>query len=180
MVNVAAATGVATGNFYNFTRWVLREGGIFEQRPEFEDVVLIRPERIRGASRAMGPLQERFGVEQKADGEVVRKELPDVMFPEPNHPRKKYFVKYVGKHLVDYPTPISSLSVSRQYLEFSRYVQESSEGFEDADFPSYEDRLIDIYFKTLEDLAKRDLITDCDWGRVKIMGVEEALEYLAT
>ena len=26
MVNVAAATGVATGNFYNFTRWVLMDG----------------------------------------------------------------------------------------------------------------------------------------------------------
>lgn len=178
MVNVAAATGVATGNFFNFTRWILREGGIFEQRPEFEDIVLIRPERIRGVSRALGPLQERFGIEKTGDDGIVRKELPDVMFAEPDHPRKKYFVKYVGRHLVDYPTPISSLSVSRQYLEFSRYVQENSEGFGDSDFPLYEDRLIDIYFKTLEDLAKRDLITDCDWGRVKIMTVDEALKYL--
>jgi len=180
MVNVAAATGVATGNFYNFTRWVLREGGIFEQRPEFEDLVLIRPERIHGVSQAIGPLQQAFGIEKTGDDGKAWKELPEVVFPEPDHPRKKIFVKYVGKHLVDYPTPITSLSVSRQYMEFSRYIQENSEGFGDADLPSYEEQVIDIYFKSLEDLANGDLRTGSDWGRVKILTVDEALEYLAT
>ncbi|MEM6587435.1 MAG: hypothetical protein AAF641_03225 [Pseudomonadota bacterium] len=187
MVNVAAATGVATGNFYNFTRWVLREGGIFRQNPEFEDLVLIRPGRIKGVDQALGPLQQTFGVQKtgfdgtplfKADGSPLL-ELPEHTFFETDHPRNKYFVKYVGSHLVDYPTPISSLSVSRQYLDFGRYVQENPGGLSDEDFRSYENRLIEVYFKTLEDLSTR-VTSGCDWGRVKILTVPEALDYLAT
>lgn len=190
LVNVAAATGIATGNFYNFTSWVLREGGIFRDKPEFEDIVLIKPSRIKDVDRAVGRLQQKFGKQKtRKEGDEIKKvfkedgspdlELPDLMFPEKDHPRGKYFVKYVGKHLVDYPTPISSLSVSRQFREFGRYIQENSDGLDDTEFPPFEQRLIDIYFKTLEDLASRDVTAKCDWGRVKILSVEEALDYLA-
>ena len=60
LVNVAAATGIATANFYNFTKWVLREGGVFRRNPELEDIVLIRPRRILDVDRVIGMLQREF------------------------------------------------------------------------------------------------------------------------
>ena len=93
------------------------------------------------------------------------------------HPRGKYFVRRVGNHLLDYPTPISSLSVSRQFLAMGDYVKEFSVSAGDIDLAPFEQRLIDIYFQTLEDLA-RNTPFGCDWGRVKVLSVEETIEYL--
>ena len=81
------------------------------------------------------------------------------------HPRGKYFVRRVGNHLLDYPTPISSLSVSRQFLAMGDYVKEFSVSAGDIDLAPFEQRLIDIYIQTLEDLA-RNTPFGCDWGRV--------------
>ena len=131
-------------------------------------------------------MQQRFGVE-KTDrkGNVILKkdgtpevEIPEIVVEDERHPRGKYFVKRVGNHLVDYPTPISSLSVSRQYIEIGNFLRDYSGGFEDAEVSPFEQRLINIYFDTLRDLANSPA-NDCDWGRVKIMDVDEALAYLS-
>lgn len=187
MINVAAATGVATGNFYNFTGWVLREGGIFRQIPELIDLVLIRPGRIKDVDRAVGLLDKKFEVPKRdkdkksmtdKDGNPI-KAVPEEEFIEPGHPRGKYFVKRVGNHLVDYPTPISSLQSSRQYREIGRFLQDHSDGLDDTLLPPFEKRMIDIYFDTLRDLATSGY-NNCDWGRVKILTIEDALEYLGS
>ena len=185
LVNVAAATGIATGNFYNFTKWVLKEGGVFRQHAELEDIVLIRPERILDVDRIIGMLQREFGVAKlRPDGTPVLdraghpvRDIPQMTVHHEAHPRGEYTVRRVGNHLLDYPTPISSLSVSRQFLAMGEYVRDFSLSAADADLVPFERRLIDIYFQTLEDLA-RNTPFGCDWGRVRIMPVEEAIAYL--
>jgi hypothetical protein len=186
MVNVAAATGAATGQFYNFLQYVLKDGGIFKSRPEIKDIVLIEPARIQDVSRGVGLLEARFK-EPKIDEngkEVLRKDgstvlaVPEVEQMDDSHPRGKYFVKRVGNHLVDYPTPISSLAVSKQYIDYGNFLRDYSEGFDDEKLPPFEKKLISIYFKTLKDLANSPA-NSCDWGRVKVMPVEQALQYLA-
>lgn len=187
LINVAASTGVATGNFYNFTRYVLKEGGVFFDEPDLIDLVLIRPARIRDVDRSIGLLQRKFGLPKldhagrpllRSDGAPIT-DLPELVVDDKEHPRKKYFVKRVGNHLVDYPTPISSLSVSRQFIQMGEFIRQYSKGVSDADFPGFEARLIDVYFETLRDLANSPA-NNCDWGRVKILSVEDALDYLET
>lgn len=185
LVNVAAATGIATANFYNFTKWVLREGGVFRRNPELEDIVLIRPRRILNVVRVIGMLQREFKQpRQHPDGTPVLdrdgnpiEDIPEMVVHHEGHPRGKYFVRRVGNHLLDYPTPISSLSVSRQFLAMGDYVKEFSLGAGDIDLVPFEQRLIDIYFQTLEDLA-RNTPFGCDWGRVRVLSVEDSIEYL--
>ena len=116
LVNVAAATGIATANFYNFTKWVLREGGVFRRNPELEDIVLIRPRRILDVDRVIGMLQREFKQpRQHPDGTPVLdrdgnpiEDIPEMVVHHEGHPRGKYFVRRVGNHLLDYPTPIST------------------------------------------------------------------------
>lgn len=185
LINVASAAGVATGNFYNFTRWVLKSGGIFRSRPDLLDLVLIKPSRIRGIDSDIGRLEAKFGEVVERDGKVqldsagapLRK-IPELTVYDAQHPRDKYFVKCVGLHLVDYPTPISSLAISRQYVEMANFVQQHSQRFDDSELRPFEERIVNVYFDTLRDLATSPM-NDCDWGRVKILTVDEALDYLA-
>jgi hypothetical protein len=187
MVNVAAATGVATGQFYNFLRYVIQDGGIFSRYPELIDIVLIKPGRIKDVDRVIGLLDQKFG-EPKTDfnGNVILdKGLPKLEVrskwePEETHPRKSILVKRIGNHLVDYPTPISSLSVSRQFLEFDRFLREFSKakGYSDEKVSPFDSKIIRIYFDTLRELSDNPANT-CDWGRVEVLTVEEALEHLA-
>jgi hypothetical protein len=187
MVNVAAATGAATGQFYNFLQYVIKDGGIFQARPEIKDIVLIKPERIKDVSRVVGLLEMRFR-EPKIDDdgkEVLRKDgskvlaVPEVEQIDESHPRGKYFVRRVGCHLVDYPTPISSLAVSKQYIDYGNFLRDYSDGFDDDKLPPFEKKLISIYFRTLENLSNSPA-NSCDWGRVKVLPIEQALEHLST
>lgn len=186
MINVAAATGVATGQFYNFLRWVIKDGGIFQRDPSLKDIVLIRPERIKDVNRVTGLLEQRFRAPKRdKDNNLIledgkpKLEVPEIVVPEPDHPRDKYFVKRIGSHLVDYPTPISSLSVSKQYRQFGDFLQEIGKPYEDDLLPPFERRLIGIYFDTLRELSESPA-NDCDWGYVKVMSIEQALDYLGT
>lgn len=187
MINVAAATGVATGNFHNFTSWVLMDGGVFREKPELVDLVLIRPDRIGDVDGAIGKLQVEFGIEKKdKNGNLIlkkdgtpEKEIPSLWVDETRHPRDGYQVKRIGNHLLDYPTPISSLRSSRQYIDFGDYLREAGGGLEDDDFKHFETRLINIYFNTLEGLAC-SAANNCDWGRVKVLNLKDAIDHLRT
>ncbi len=187
LVNVAAAAGVATGNFYNFTSYVLKRGGIFKKNPQLKKLVLIRPDRIGDVDRCVGLLEEAFAepiIDRETkepvtdrDGNVL-KSLPKIWQDDETHPRGAYFAYQVGDNLVDYPTPISSLEVSKQYLAMGDYVEKNSTGFSAEETDAFEKRLIDIYFDTLRDLARRHPL-GCDWGRVEILSIDEAIAFLS-
>lgn len=186
LVNVAAAAGVATGNFYNFTSYVLKRGGLFKSRPNLKKLVLIRPERIGDVDRCVGLLEEAFSepILDRETQQPVRDRdgnplmsLPKLWQNDDAHPRGTYFAYQVGNNLVDYPTPISSLEVSKQYLAMGDYVQRNATGFSAEETDAFEKRLIDVYFDTLRDLARRHP-SGCDWGRVEILSIEDAIEFL--
>ena len=186
LVNVAAATGVATGYYYNFIRWVLREGTIFYDRPEFEDLVIIRPRRISEVNHAMDALRRDFGeprTDRDGNPEVnedgsPQYELPGLTYLMRGHARHIFF-RRVGKHIVDYPTPISSLTVSRQHRQMMEYarIRSREEGKElDPLLSDFEERMIGIFFETLEQLVN-DPASGCDHTRMKIMSADQAREY---
>lgn len=178
LVNVAAATGIATGQHYNFLKWVLEEGGIFSDPEKNADrIILLRPDRIKNVDKTKRELIQHFGIETTDRQGNVNRDLPGYFYTVRGHPRGGYFVYQVGRFLVDYPTPISSLSVSRQYLDMVYYVRNRTESEGEVDLPPLEDRLIGIYFQTLEILARSPHNT-CDWDKVSVLTLDRAIEVI--
>ncbi|AXI47839.1 hypothetical protein C1J03_18575 [Sulfitobacter sp. SK012] len=187
LINVASTTGLATGQFYNFLQWALREGGIFQDFPELEGLIILRPARVSEVDRATGTLIQRFGDEitDNDDNPVMddlgrsKKEIKRQFYPHKGHPRGGYFFQRIGNYLIDYPTPISSLSVSQQYRAAADYVRDYAEVDDDDGIAPIEARLIEIYFETLRRLAN-DPANGCSFQNVRILTLEEAIAVLDT
>ena len=178
LVNVAAATGIATGQHYNFLKWVLEDGGIFaDHKRDVEKIILLRPDRIKNVDEIKKKLIQRFGVDSTDRQGNVTRDLPGFFYKVKGHPRGGYFVYQVGRFLIDYPTPISSLSVSRQYVDMMNYVKQRLSNEDELELPPLEERLIRIYFQTLENLAKSPQ-NSCDWDRVLVLPLKRALQIL--
>lgn len=187
MINVAAATGVATGQFYNFLSYVIKDGGFFKKFPEIKKIVLIKPKRFSDVDPAIEKLKTLFGsIQRDSSGSELmengkpKRELPEIIVHDADHPRDKYFVKRVGAYAVDYPTPISSLKVSRQYIGMGEFLKiQPKGGFSDDELERFEGRLINVYFQTLEDLSQSPANT-CDWSRVEVLSLEDAIELISS
>ena len=184
MINIAAATGLATGQFYNFLSYVIKDGGVFQSIPELKGIILIKPERLKDVSTVTGLLDRTFGeIKRDLEGNVImedgtpKMELPEIVVTDSSHPRRKYFVKRVGNYLIDYPTPISSLKVSKQYIRMGNFVRDQHGGRNDEEMQRFERRLINVYFETLEDLSTSPA-NSCDWSRVEVLSVQKAIEIL--
>lgn len=177
MVNVAAATGLATGQHYNFIRWLINGAVVIGSADTGIDrLILVRPDRIAQVDDSKKRLVEAYrAVTPTAPGERPPN-IPYVAYPVPGHPRGEVGVTTWGKFLVDYPTPITSLEVSRQYKAIMDYLKKETRGEEEIELPAFEARLIDIYFHTLEDLARET--AGLDWGKVAVLSVEEAIQVL--
>lgn len=182
-LNVAATAGIAAGNFYNFIWHVLREGGIFKSNPDLKKLLLIRPENIKAVTECRNKLEHEFGqviLDQDSGEPVVgdngeqKKNLPVIRHKDEMHPRGEYFAHRIGNYLVDYPAPILSLSVSKQYKAMNNYYKNYPSEIRNNELIKSEKRLIKIYFDTLEMMAHDE--THCDWDRVKIVSVEEAIK----
>lgn len=179
LVNVAAAAGVATGQHYNFLKWVLEDGGIFsDPNAHVDRIILLRPDRIQQVDEIKKELIQRFGKDSTDREGKVTRDLPGYFYNVKGHPRGGYFFYRVGRYIVDYPTPISSLSVSRQYIEMREYVNVNANGEEEANLRRFEQKIIDVYFSTLKKLATSTHNT-CDWDRAIIRSLPEAIELLA-
>lgn len=195
LINVAAATGLATGQFFNFLQYVLKPGGVFRHPPiiddkprRFQGIILVRPSGVEAVDDDIADLESTFGEPVMFKGEPVldkekrpKIELPDFKFLDERHPRGGYFVRYVKDWLLDYPTPINSLRVSRQYLDMIDYVKTESptlkRGPITEEQANFEKRLIDIYFDTLERLASSPE-NDAQWGKVRVLTAAQIIEEL--
>ncbi|MEM9128447.1 MAG: hypothetical protein AAGA97_01845, partial [Pseudomonadota bacterium] len=78
LINVAAATGLATGQFFNFLQYVLKPGGIFRHPPEidkklieFEGLILVRPSGVQTVDMDIARLEREFGEPVFHDGQAV-------------------------------------------------------------------------------------------------------------
>ncbi len=187
LVHYSAVSGIATGQYHNFLRWVL-ERGFFKENPQFKKLILVRPSRVKSIVDDIVKLEEVFGkvVEERdgspkiKDGRVV-KELPTFTHYDRRHPRDRIFIRRIEDHLIDYPTPISSVSISQQYLEAASYYQENSVELEgasfDAESEAYEQNLIETYIS----LLRRHIETsaDCDPRRFEVLTVDEIIKRFA-
>lgn len=192
LVNVASATGLATGQWFNFLSYILDRRGIFSSREHrnLKGIVLIRPDRIDEARLAQRAIEDAFEEPKRGpDGEIKLgldgkpvMWIPEIVRQEPAHMRSKIFVKHVGDWLIDYPTPILSLKVSKQYEEILNFVrdQPQTDGIvspDDLAIAPFEASLIDVYFETLSNLAHTPG-GHYDWHWVKIMRLDEAIKFL--
>ena len=173
LVNVAAATGVATGYYINFVQWVLRTGFIFRSFPDCTHLVIVRPARLGSLDQDIGRLEAAFGAGSGTP-------LERLEYPHQGHPRDGYNIRRIGPVFVDYPAPISSLTASRQYDRMKDFLKDRDdtaglrrEEFE-RELTALEQRIIDAFFGTLDDLAY-NAVENVDYGRLRWMTVDDII-----
>tara|TARA_R110000751_G_scaffold155100_5_gene260247 strand:+ start:4537 stop:5646 length:1110 start_codon:yes stop_codon:yes gene_type:complete len=188
LVNVAAATGLATGQFFNFLQYVLDPGKAFRQHAgRFEKIIVVRPERVGTVESEIGVLEAVFRepvIDKETKLPKLKKDgspelaLPSFWQDDSHHPRDGYFVRHIADVFLDFATPIASLRVSKQYLEMVDYVKRSALDLGpeqvDRDLYAFEQKLIDIYFHTLDALAASEA-NRCDPTRLLVLTASEII-----
>lgn len=171
-VNVAAATGVATGYYINFVQWVLRTGNIFRDYPDCAHLVIVRPERLSSLDRDIGRLEAAFKLE------TSKTPLERLEYEHRGHPRDGYNIRRIGSIFLDYPSPISTLTASRQYDRMKDFLKDDEGGLDrdafERELAGLEQRIIDAFFGTLEDLA-HNATDNVDFGRLRALSVDEII-----
>lgn len=161
LVDAAASTGLATGQFYNFVRYIIQDGSVLT-RTELEDLVIVRPTSVYQA----GDTNER-----------VRRELPEIKKDEYEtglHPRGRLIFDRVGKHIYDFPTPLEALTISHRYRRVLELIQAGSDPETSPLIIKLEEQMIDAYFRTLRQLAIREAGTNP--RKLKFMTADEFID----
>lgn len=161
LVDMAASTGLATGQFYNFIRYLLMDGSVLTYT-DLEELVIVRPSSIQQASDTNAK---------------VRHALPDIRqdeFRTSLHPRGKIFFERVGRFIYDYPTPLEALTISPRYRRVLELIQRGEDPEDSPLIRKIEDRMIDTYFRTLRQLSIREAGTNP--RKLKFMTAEEFID----
>lgn len=142
LVDISAATGAAVGFFENFAYHVLVQGSVLTENPEIKELVIIKPERINDFqhdnSRVRTWLQQAKRLTLKA----------------PTHPRSEVTARVLGNAIVDFPTPLYALDSAPRYRKLRDRLRNmnASPSRIDEQLAKLEQRLIDSYFHTVENL----------------------------
>ena len=184
LVHFSAVSGIANGQFANFIYWVVKKDGVLTQLRSYKSLILVRPTRVLSVDEDVRRLEDVFGEEvmegrrvKQRNGRPVR-ELAKFWHPEQTHPRDGIMLRRIGDCLIDYPTPISSLPMSRQYQDAAEYYRSRSRSVDraglDAESDAYEQSLIDTYIALLWRLI--ETTHGCDPRKFEVLTVEQIIK----
>lgn len=182
LVHYSAVNGIAMGYYLNFVQWIIKDGGVFRLNPNFKSLIMVEPSRVKSVDEDIGRLEEAFGSIRLDEKGQLRKQLDVHVHEDRAHARGIFTLKKIGQHLIDYPTPISSLKVSRQYQDATRYYQEYSAPMDDdtldIEARGYEKSLIDAFVSIVRSLVQN--APNFDDRKFQVMTVDEIIKRFAS
>jgi hypothetical protein len=149
LVDASAANGLATGYFYNFARWMIMEGSgvlarmarhVIREPRGITHLAIVRPSSIRQMDQARQIVEGLPGFYRGR-----RYKFDD--FP------RDFMLNTIGPYIVDYPTPLESLTVSPSYIKVRRLLRDYPQHGEDLG-AKLDERLISAYMDTILHLAQ--------------------------
>jgi len=173
LMDVSATTGLATGYFHNFLRFVLKEtGSVFDVNDDLEKVVVLVPENLDEVAGM------RFAVKNALASKGVAVEDIDEKDGKPRteaeQVRGQVILFKAGKYLFDIPAPLSAQKSSSRHLRLTRAMENTPAGdrFTDLEIrlERLENAMIDRFFMVLRGLIRRPEINS---GRVEFLTVSE-------
>lgn len=160
LVEASGLVGVVNGQFFNFVRHIIngQNGAIVRSRGRYERLIIVEPSSLEQAGLVKAEISAIPGFESKVQVEAL------------TAPSEAVTVDTIGKSIIDYPRPLTSLQTSPKYRAFSSRIQQDTS---DAvlRFRHYEKKIIRRYMSTLRRFAAIE--NDAAPGLLHFMTVDE-------
>jgi len=165
LVDASAASGLATGYFYNFVSKVIADGSGFLSRMSrrkgsegITQLAVVRPTAVQQHDQARQEMEQIPGFREH----IYRDSDEDNA--------RSYAFKSAGSFIIDYPTPLDSITASTSYIKIKRLLKQFPSG--DADLPSrLDEKLISTFMNTLVHLAEET--PGSNPSKLQILSVQE-------
>lgn len=163
-----AASGLATGHFHNFIRWIisdgygaitLLQGGHDPQIGPLSQLIIIRPKSLQEVDETKAALGRIAGYRS------------NVRLSSPNFPRGAVVLNVLPPYIVDFPQPLESINSSLSFTRLRELLIDMNPAESEREVEKFEGRIIANYFETLLRLARKT--AGCNQRKLRFMTVEE-------
>lgn len=167
LVDAQAASGLATGHFHNFLRWVIADGyGVLASMAfdtpngvqPLTHIVVVRPTSLQQNDDTRAQLNKIPGFRQGT-------------YQDRRFPRGQVVYNSLGPYIIDYPQPLESIHSSLSFTRLRELLIETNPKGAEAEIAKFEDKIITAYFETLMRLARKS--PGYNHNKLKFMTLDE-------